>query len=234
MTSSTLRVALLGNPNTGKTTWFNRLTGLRQRTGNFPGVTVEKKTGHFDLPCHTVELLDLPGTYSLSARSPDEAVVVETLHGRFRDLPPPHAILCIADATNLQRHLFLVLQLIDHGLPLVLVLNMWDDAQRRGITLDPAHLSARLGCPVIPAVGTTGQGLPEIKAALARLADHPATAPASVIDWPQPVLHATEHIRQAAAHTARLDLTPAEARRLLFDPAPAPAAHLHWSPPHPP
>ncbi|SNR77926.1 ferrous iron transport protein B [Humidesulfovibrio mexicanus] len=154
-------VALAGQPNCGKSTIFNMLTGARQHVANYPGVTVEKKSGGFRARNLAVELVDLPGTYSLSSYSLEERVARDfLLHDK------PGAIIDIADASNLRRSLYLTLQLLEMGRPLVLVLNMMDVAVRRGVHVDVDCLSERLGVPVIPAVGKKGQGAEEIAAAL--------------------------------------------------------------------
>src|SRR5262245_29285274 len=119
-------IAVIGNPNTGKSTLFTALTGVHSRIGNYPGVTVEKKTGRFTHHGVAVNLVDLPGTYSLSPRSLDEMVSVDVLLGRQPDVGPIDAVLCIVDASNLERNLYVVSQVLDLGLPVVLVLNMWD------------------------------------------------------------------------------------------------------------
>ncbi len=164
-----LSVALAGNPNCGKTTLFNALTGLRQRVGNYPGVTVEKKTGSFrGLHGEPMELLDLPGTYSLNVRSPDEAIARDVLLGRVRGTRAPDVIVAVVDASNLERNLYLVAQLLELGLPLVVALNMVDLAEAKGVTIRPDVLSAELGVPVIPMVASTGHGVVELKRALSR------------------------------------------------------------------
>src|SRR5262245_49500702 len=133
--SSTLTVALVGNPNTGKSTLFTALAGVRQRIGNYPGVTVEKKIGHLQHAGRQWALVDLPGTYSLAPRSPDEMVVVDLLLGRCQDMPACDAILCIVDASNLERNLYLVSQVLELGRPTVVALNMIDLARERGLTI---------------------------------------------------------------------------------------------------
>src|SRR5687768_683548 len=138
LSSNTLTVALAGNPNSGKTTIFNALTGLRQKVANYPGVTVEKKTGRFELPGGGawVSVIDLPGTYSLISRSPDELVAMEVLRGLRADTPAPDVVVVVVDASNLQRNLYLVSQLIELGRPMVVALNMTDVAERRGQPVD--------------------------------------------------------------------------------------------------
>src|SRR5438270_10924985 len=167
--TSALIVALAGNPNSGKTTIFNALTGLRQKVANYPGVTVEKKTGRCQLPDRrTASIIDLPGTYSLISRSPDEVVAMEVLRGLRPDTPAPDAVIVVVDASNLQRNLYLVSQLIELGRPMVVALNMMDIAERRGLKISAERLEAQLGVPVIPVVGHKRQGIRELKAAIAK------------------------------------------------------------------
>jgi ferrous iron transport protein B len=169
-----LTVALAGNPNSGKTTLFNALTGLRQKVANYPGVTVEKKTGRCKLPDGSwANIIDLPGTYSLISRSPDEVVAMEVLRGLRTDVPAPDVVIVVVDASNLQRNLYLVSQLIELGRPLVVALNMMDVAQRRGQPVSPENLSATLGCPVVPIVGHKRKGIAELKEAIRRAAVAP-------------------------------------------------------------
>ena len=135
----TLTVALAGNPNSGKTTLFNALTGLRQKVANYPGVTVEKKTGRAKLSDgRWIDIIDLPGTYSLISRSPDEQVAMEVLRGLRPGTKSPDVVVVVVDASNLQRNLYLVSQVIELGRPLVIALNMMDIAHRRGIRRIPA------------------------------------------------------------------------------------------------
>jgi len=162
-------IAIVGNPNSGKTTVFNLLTGLRQKVANYPGVTVEKKIGEcFSQHGKKLRLIDLPGAYSLNARSPDEAVLRDVLLGRQPGTPRPNRVVCIVDASNLERHLYLVTQVLELGLPAILVLNMIDVVAERQQAIDATALSLRLGIPVIPMQATTGQGITELKTALSR------------------------------------------------------------------
>jgi ferrous iron transport protein B len=174
--SKTVTVALLGNPNTGKSTLFTALCGVRQQTGNYPGVTVEKKSGRLQHGRQTFELIDLPGTYSLAPRSPDEMVAVDVLLGRQSDSPRPDVVLCIVDATNLERNLYLVSQILELGLPVVLALNMSDLAAARGLTIDAEALSKRLKLPVISVQANKGIGVAKLRDALATAAALPGVA----------------------------------------------------------
>lgn len=161
-------IALIGNPNCGKTTLFNELTGLRQKVANYPGITVERKTGRMLLADGRVaEVLDLPGTYSLVATSPDEQVTREVLHGERPGERTPEVILAVVDASTLARGLFLISQVIELGKPLVVALTMTDIAARRGLAVDLPALQTALGVPVIPIIGHRNVGIKELRAALA-------------------------------------------------------------------
>ena len=174
--------ALVGNPNAGKTTIFNALTGLRQKVANYPGVTVEKKIGEcISQHGKKLQVIDLPGAYSLNARSPDEAVLRDVLLGRRSDTPRPDHVIIIADASNLERNLYLVTQLLELGLPTILALNMIDVAESKLWLIDIPKLSEKLGVPVIPMQANTGKGILELKIAMSNAA---AKAPA----WESPPL----------------------------------------------
>ena len=164
---ATRHIALAGNPNAGKTTLFNALTGLRHRVGNYPGVTVEKKEGRADLGAHSVQILDLPGTYSLSPKSPDEEIARDVLLGLRADTEIPDAVLIVVDASNLERNLFLATQVLELGLPSVVALNMNDVAQSLGKPVDAQKLAQRLGVAVVPIIASRGEGLAELKKVLA-------------------------------------------------------------------
>ena len=160
-------VALVGNPNCGKTAIFNALTGSRQKVANYAGVTVERKEGRFTAPSgQTLRILDLPGTYSLYPRSPDEQVTCDVLAGKARGEKRPDYVVCVLNATNLRRGLRLVLSVQRLGIPMIVALNMSDVAKRRGITIDKAVLSRRLGVPVVETVGVKNGGVGELVTAL--------------------------------------------------------------------
>ena len=165
--SEALRIALVGNPNCGKTSLFNHLTGTRQKVANYAGVTVERKVGTFTLPSgRGVRVLDLPGTYSLNATSPDEEITRDVVMGKIAEEQEQDAILCIVDATNLKLHLGLVLEVIAQGKPILLVLNMMDEARRRGMQINTQKLSQRLGVPVIETVAVRNAGIENLMTAL--------------------------------------------------------------------
>ncbi len=177
--------ALVGNPNCGKSTLFNALTGLKQKVGNYPGVTVEKKVGTaYSQHGQPLTVIDLPGAYSLAARSPDEAVTRDVLLGRRADTPQPDRVLCIIDATNLERNLYLVHQVLDLGRPVIVVLNMMDLAAEAGMKVFPDKLAKELGVPVIPCEAVRGKGLIELRLAMSRpdlpLSKHAWDVPAAI------------------------------------------------------
>ena len=161
------RVVVVGNPNAGKSTIFNRLTGLSQRVGNYPGVTVEKKSGQRRIQGVEVELVDLPGTYSLAAHSPDEMVAVDVLLGHEIGERRPDLVLQVVDASNLERNLYLLSQVLELGVPVVVALNMVDVAASRGVVVDAALLARRLSVSVVPVEGHRGIGMPDLEAAIA-------------------------------------------------------------------
>lgn len=157
--ASPLLIALVGNPNCGKTALFNRLTGARQKVGNYAGVTVERKEGQFTSPAgRQWRVLDLPGAYSLLAATPDEAVTRDVITGHREGEGTPAGLVCVVDATNLRLNLRMVLEMQTLGLPMVLVLNMMDQARQRGIAIDTAKLQAELGIPVVESVAVKPGG----------------------------------------------------------------------------
>lgn len=170
-------VALAGNPNCGKTTLFNKLTGLNQKVGNYPGVTVERRQGSAQLGGKTVTVVDLPGTYSLISRSRDEAIAFEVLTGRAGEARPEVTVI-VLDASNLDRNLYLGLSILELGTPAVIALNMMDVARSVGLQPDAAKLSDQLGVPVVPVVAKTGEGVDALKAALTKALADPQPPPA--------------------------------------------------------
>ena len=165
--SDALRIALVGNPNCGKTSLFNHLTGTRQKVANYAGVTVERKVGNFTLPSgRAVRVLDLPGTYSLNATSPDEAITRDVVQGKIQEEGQQDAFLCVVDATNLKLHLGLVLEVIALGKPLLLVLNMMDEARRRGMQINTEKLAQRLGVPIVETVAVKNAGIENLMGSL--------------------------------------------------------------------
>jgi ferrous iron transport protein B len=211
MLTQTLTVALVGNPNAGKSTLFNALSGLRQRVGNYPGVTVEMKKGQFAAGGVTADLIDLPGTYSLAARSPDEMVAVDLLLGRRPEEPRPSVVVSIVDATNLDRHLYLTSQLLDLGIPVVVAVNMIDAAAAQGLKFDYAKLGEALGVPVVPIQANNGTGLPELTKAIREAADS-TTAPKGPA-FPEAFDAAAARLQKELSD----QLPPFLARRLLLD-----------------
>jgi len=226
--SSVVSIALVGNPNTGKSTLFSALVGIHQRVGNYPGVTVEKKTGQMEDRGRRYELIDLPGVYSLAPRSRDEMVTVDVLLGREPGCRPIDAVICILDATNLTRHLYLLSQVLEFGLPTVVALNMTDVAASRGIRIDVDRLRQRLGVPVVAMQAHRRVGVEELKAALAEVLDGRSEegergAPASCAAvFPEPFrLEVTRLESEIAAQSAwRADCSPIPrylVERLLLD-----------------
>ena len=183
-----IQIALVGPPNSGKTTLFNTLTGGRQKTANYPGVTVERKSGRLRTPGgHAVELLDLPGSYSLRARSPDEAITRDVVLGRQAEEGLPDALVCVTDATNLGQHLRLLLELRQLGRPLILVLNMMDLAEKRGCQISIAALSRQLGIPVVTAVAMRKHGVQDLLNEIdALLKQTVQTGKTVIADWQEP------------------------------------------------
>ncbi|MHA1575011.1 MAG: FeoB small GTPase domain-containing protein, partial [Alphaproteobacteria bacterium] len=165
----TKKIAIAGNPNCGKTCLFNNLTGARQKTGNWPGVTVEQKSGTFSHNNFDFEVIDLPGTYSISAYSIEEEVV-ET----FLRETSPDILINIVDATNLKRHLYFTAQLIETGVPMILVLNMMDEAESKGINIDAEKLSTMLGVPVVKTIARANFGTKKLLSEIVQLIENPS------------------------------------------------------------
>lgn len=191
-------IALVGNPNSGKTALFNALTGARQKVANYPGVTVEKKMGVVTTPAgRKAAIVDLPGTYSLRARSPDEEVTRDFVLGRLAGELPPDVIVCVADATNLRLMLRLLLELKQVGRPVVLALNMYDIAQRQGIRIDIEGLSRELGIPIVTTVAVRKRGLADVLGEIDRMIG----AAAVEAKWREP---SAEEIRAAHKEAVRV------------------------------
>ena len=215
MEAPLLHFALVGTPNSGKTALFNALTGSRQKVANYPGVTVERKEGSFVTPSgRQVSLVDLPGTYSLRGRSPDEEITRDMVLGRTPGEAPPDLILCVADATNLRLTIRLLLELKNTGRPLLLVLNMFDIARRRGVSVDIEKLSQALGLPVTTSVAVRKNGTVE----LLRLADDLIA---------NPMLPGPDHWRPLTA--AELRATQREADRIIAATISLPARPDTWT-----
>jgi len=193
-------VAVIGNPNTGKTTLFNALTGLTQHTGNYPGVTVESAVGEFTVEGTHFLAVDLPGTYSLAPRAPDEMIAVKVLLGLGEGTQAPDVVLCVLDATNLDRNLYLLTQVLDIGRPVVAALTMTDLARKQGIDIDLAELEKRLGVPVVPVQANRRIGLPALRQALAKAAHapHRSTSP---IRFPTVFNQEVDALLQSLPHT---------------------------------
>ncbi len=207
-----LQVALLGNPNCGKTALFNLLTGSRQKVANYAGVTVERKAGELRTASgRVVRVLDLPGAYSLHAFSADEAITRDIVTGQRADEPAPQLLLCVVDATNLRLNLRLVLEARTLGLPMVLVLNMSDRARREGIEIDRAALSQALGLPVVETVGIQPSGAHELLALLDTMPAPATTTPPQA--WPE-------------ANVDQVLATQVEVRRILRQAVREPAVSL--------
>ncbi len=214
--SSDVRIALIGNPNTGKSSLFNALTGMRQRVGNYPGVTVEKKLGRWYLSQEReVQLIDLPGTYTLSASSLDERIAVDVLAGRIDDQPAPDLIIVVVNVENLQRNLFLASQVAELDVPMVIALNCWDIAEKKGLQIDCKLLEQRLGIPVVPTVATRRRGTEELARAVEGAL---ATKPRMVRPiWPEAVKTAMQTLEDELVTQRGEQLRAGELQRLIFD-----------------
>ena len=219
-------IALVGNPNAGKSTLFNALTGLRQRIGNYPGVTVARKSGWMTLPGgERVEVLDLPGLYSLAASSPDERIVIDTLCGRTPGGRIPDAVVCVVDCTNLLRNLFLASQVAELGIPMMLVLNQADVARRQGVEIDVERFSERLGgIPVVLASAWHGEGISALRGELAGVLKK-RTLMRRIV-WHEGVAEALQILREGLARAEGAgdrkvaEVPDAALQRVLFDTTP--------------
>jgi ferrous iron transport protein B len=207
----TPKVMLVGNPNTGKTTLFNALAGMNQRVGNYPGVTVETKKGRFRFQNESFELIDLPGTYSLAPRSPDEMLAVELVLGQPPAESRPDVVVAIVDASNLDRNLYLVTQILELGVPVVVALNMMDVAAGQGITIDCKQLADQLDVPVVPMQANKGKGLAELKQAIVGAMSRPPGSKRPT--FPDAFEHEVETLADAVGQR----VPPFLVRRLLLD-----------------
>jgi ferrous iron transport protein B len=217
-------VAVIGPPNSGKTTLFNRLTGLRQKVANFPGVTVEHHTGVVkDSQGNEIALIDLPGIYSLSPQSEDERVAVDVLQGRMEGIAQPDAVIVVASATNLNRHLVLVGRVIALGIPTLVVLNMADELRQQGGSVDGLALARQLGAPVVLSTATTGEGLSAIQRFLSAPVEPPSPMELPVLQDPRQCREWAMKVGAKARY--RRPLTPRWSARLdaLF-------LHRIWGP----
>lgn len=206
-------VVTIGNPNTGKSSLFNLLTGLNQKVSNFPGVTVDYLKGECRLENQTVSLIDVPGTYSIAAQSPDELVALNVLLGKVPDIGPPSAVILVLDATNLRRNLFLASQVRELPLKFIVALTMTDIAEKRDIEINIEALSRSLKAPVVPIVATNGQGVERLKEVLTEVLVSPAEEPVLL----NPADH-TEATRLAEETAEQGDpLHPFEVYRALID-----------------
>jgi len=207
-------IAIVGNPNTGKSTLFNVLTGLRQKTANYPGVTVERHTGTLTLAVGETMLVDVPGAYSLTAHSPDELVSSDVLLGKIPGEQAPDAVLVVIDATNLRRNLFMATQIMELGLPVVVALNMVDLAHKRGIDIDAGQLAEELETPVISVAATHNQGIAELKQALQQAVSQEKSEPRTFV--PEIRAAGTELRAEIQSHSG-IDLSIHECERALID-----------------
>ncbi len=207
-------IAVIGQPNVGKSTVFNRLTGLRQRVGNYPGVTVERKVGRLLLANQMAEIVDLPGTYSLNALSPDELITLSALTGEAGIERRPDVVLCVVEASRIERSLIPAFQVAPLGVPVVIAVNFLDEARKNGVQLDLEELGRRLRVPVVGTVARSGEGIEKLKEALAHALTSEVTLPEP--DWPPAVRSAIERLQPYATNSSG---QPCRflAQRLLFD-----------------
>jgi ferrous iron transport protein B len=205
--------ALVGNPNTGKTTLFNALSGLRQRVGNYPGVTVETKKGQAICAGVPFDLVDLPGTYSLAPRSPDEMVAVDLILGQQAGEPRPDVVVSIVDASNLERNLYLTTQALELGVPVVVALNMMDVAAAHGVRINVERLAQQLGVPVVPIQANKRKGLDKLREAIAATAEDAAPSSRRGPTFPE----AFEREMAALHKEVGEDVPDFLVRRLLLD-----------------
>ena len=210
-------VAIVGNPNAGKTSLFNALTGSNQKVGNYPGVTVEKVSAELKLSGERIECIDVPGLYSLSPASEDERVAVDVIMGRAKGVAKPGLLVCVLDASNLERNLFFYSQLADLGLPMLVALTMIDRVEKDGRKVDFARLTNLLGAEVIPVVGHKAKGMDALKEAIARNLAEPKL-PKLELGAPDPLESRIALLRERLARIG-VDATAVEVRESLFEPS---------------
>ena len=217
-TSREIRIALVGNPNTGKTTLFNALTGLNQKVGNYPGVTVERKCGRFTLDENKIELIDLPGSYSLAARSPDEMVVNDVLIGQQKGEAPLDLVLAIVDASNLTRNLYFLSQIFELGLPVVVALNMTDIAKGKGLAIDAEGLSKTLNTPVVPICAHRREGIDALRAKIIEQIQSAEAPQFNTPSMPEKFNTSFDQLQQWLKMNTSQDLPhPVELQRAMID-----------------
>lgn len=214
--SDTKLVAIVGNPNAGKTSLFNALTGSSQKVGNYPGVTVEKVSAELKLEDEHVECIDVPGLYSMSPASEDERVAVEVIRGRSKGLKPPDLLVCVLDGSNLERNLFFYSQLADLGIPLLVALTMVDRVERDGRKVDYARLTNLLGADVVPVNGHKAKGMVSLKEAIAKNLANPKI-PKLELGGPDSLESRIALLRERLGRIG-MDVTGAEVREFLFAP----------------
>ena len=229
MSSAIPTVALVGNPNTGKSTLFNALTGLRQKVGNYPGVTVARKSGTCDCGDNLkIELIDLPGLYSLSTVSPDEQVVADVLSGHVKNTNAISSLVVVLDATNLLRNLFLASQLAELNLPMVLVLNQADVAKQQGLKINADLLSQRLGgIPVVLTSAWKGEGIVSVRRAIAESLQQKKKM--NRLTWPSQVDEALKYLSDQILSDTQKKPHQADVQRILFDAHSSVSARLGWN-----
>ena len=192
-----ITIALAGNPNCGKSTVFNNLTGARQHVGNWPGVTVEKREGNCSYQSRSIKVVDLPGVYSLTAYSPDEIVA-----RNFIVDERPEVVVDIVDASNLERNLYLAVQLLEMGVPVVVALNMMDVAESRKYTINVKALSKYLGAPVVPMVASRNQGTDQLLQEICRVAGDPSHVSELRIEYGREVEHEIAKLEEVISQNA--------------------------------
>ena len=223
----TLRVALVGNPNTGKSTLFNALTGMRQRVANFPGVTVEHAEGSYLHDSATVGVIDLPGTYSLAPQSPDEAIALDVLQARARGVREPDVIVVVVDAANLDRNLFFAAQVLELGRPTVIALNRIDRAMADGTRFDVPELIHELGAVVVPVSATRGDGIERLRHAIALA---PSLPPPPARGWLRDETNVQRGYAWIAGVLERCVVRPDGSSRTLSDRVDGVLLHPVWGP----